>query len=119
TISMRIDPEPQRLAADERHIVALAIPGGGFAERCDQFVIELRLVRWTAAILDLAGDEDHGVAGDRELPLAALAPELQHDLAMVTDVEVGHALGARQARGIERHLHAERKLLGRFDATHR
>src|SRR5262249_33863722 len=116
--SIRIDPKPQRSAADERHVVALPFPGGGFGERCDQFVIELRLGRRTGAVLDLAGDEDHAVAGDRELSLAALAPELEHDLAVVTDVEVGDALGAGLARGIERHFHAERKAVGGLNAVH-
>ena len=88
------------------------LPGGGFAQGRDQFIIELRLVRRTGAVIDRAGDKDHGIARDRKLSLAALAPELQHDLAMVADIEVGHALGARLARCIERHLHAERKTVG-------
>ena len=87
--SVRVEPEAQRLGADEGDEIALPPPGRGFAQRRDQIVVGLRRVRRTGAVLHLAGDKDDGVAGDRELALAALAPEFEDDLAIVADVEVG------------------------------
>ena len=83
----------------------------------DQIIIGLGLLGRTGTVLHRAGDKDHGIAGDRELALAALAPELEHDLAVVADIEIGHAFGAGQPRGIQRHLHAERKAVGGFGAV--
>src|SRR6186713_2650304 len=75
-------PEAQRLGAEQGQHVALPLPGLDAAQRCDEFVVRLSPGRRAGTVLDLAGDEDHGVAGDGELALAALAPELQHHLAI-------------------------------------
>src|SRR5258708_38922389 len=72
--SIRIQPELECLRTHEEDGVALPSPGGRVGERGDQLVIGLGLVRRTGPVFDLARDEDDGVAGDRELALAALAP---------------------------------------------
>src|ERR1700741_4193218 len=83
---VRVDPEAQLLRAHQGDEVALAPPGRGIAERGDQIVVGLRAIRRAVSALHRAGDEDDGVAGHRELALAALAPELEHHLAVVADL---------------------------------
>ena len=38
---IRVDAKPQRLGADERDEIALPLPGRGFAQRDDQFIVGL------------------------------------------------------------------------------
>src|SRR4051812_30853834 len=84
---VRIDPEAQRLRACERYQVALPLPGCGFAQRRDQLIVGLRARRRTAAVLQGTCEKHHGIAGDGELPLAGLAPQLQRDLTAVADIQ--------------------------------
>ena len=49
--SIGIEPKPQRPGSDERHEIALPLPGRGLAQRRDQFVVGLRPRRRTGAIL--------------------------------------------------------------------
>src|SRR6201996_5231720 len=90
--SVRVDAELQRPCTDKGNGVAMTAPVGGFRQGGDEVVVGLRLVRRAGALLHLPGHEDHGIAGDRELALAALAPEFQHDFAVVADIEVRYAL---------------------------
>src|SRR5262249_41838856 len=108
---IRVEPETQRLRAGQGDEITLTAPGPDIAERRKQIVVGLRAVGRAIAILHRPGDKDDSVAGDRELALAALAPELESPLAFVADVERRDALGAGHARGIQRHLEAEGKLL--------
>src|SRR5438445_6235319 len=48
---VRIDPEAQRLGADERYEIALPPPGRGLAQCGDQFIVGLRARRRTGTIL--------------------------------------------------------------------
>src|SRR5439155_4796471 len=106
---VRIDAKPQRLRTDERHEIALPLPGAGFRQRRNQLVIGLRPVRRTGPVFHRAGDEDHGVARHRKLALAALAPEFEDDLAAVADFQVRYSLGSRLTPGIQRHFRSKRK----------
>src|SRR5882724_11451742 len=72
-----IDPEAQRPGADERHEIALPLPGRRLAQRRDQFIVGLRARRRTGTVLQRACDKDHGIARHRKLALAALAPEFE------------------------------------------
>ena len=108
---IRIDAKPQRFRADERDEIALPLPGGGIRQRRNQIVIGLRPVWRAAAVLHFAGDENHGIAGHRELALAALAPEFENDFAGVADFDVGNALRSRLTSDIERHFGSERKAI--------
>ena len=45
--SVRVDAKPQRLRADERHEIALPLPGARFRQRRDQLVIGLCAIRRT------------------------------------------------------------------------
>src|SRR5262245_41241000 len=86
---VRVDPEAQLLRADQGDEVALTPPGRRIAQGRDQIVVGLRAILRTAPVLHRAGHEDDGVTGHRELALAALAPELEHDLAIVADLKRG------------------------------
>jgi hypothetical protein len=78
--------ESQRLRSDEGNEIALPLPGRGFAQGGDQFVVGLRPRRRAVMILKRPGDKNHGIASDRELALAALAPQFQLRLAVVADL---------------------------------
>ena len=84
-----IDAKPQCLRAHERYQIVLPLPGAGFRQRRDQFVIGLRAIRRTGPVFHRAGDEDHGIARHRKLALAALAPEFEHHLAGFADLQIG------------------------------
>ena len=90
--------------SDEGDEIALPLPGGGLAQRRDQVVVGLRPRRRTGAILQRTGDKDHGVAGHRKLALAALAPQFEHDLAVVADLQVRQSLRSGLTRRVQRHL---------------
>jgi hypothetical protein len=55
--------------------------------RCDEIVVGLCPRRCAAPILQLTRDEDHGIAGDRELARAGLAPQIELGLAVVADLK--------------------------------
>src|SRR5438876_6383807 len=98
--SIGVEAESQRPGADEGHEITLPLPGGGFAQGRDQFIVGLRPRRRAGAIFDGTRDEDHGIAGDRELALAALAPQLKHGLAVVADFHVRQPFRS----GLTRHV---------------
>src|SRR6202043_1784454 len=104
-----IEKKPQRLGPEERDVIALPLPGRRFAQRREQFIVGLRPGLRTAAIFQRSGDEDDGIAGDRELAPAALAPQLNPGLAAVADLQRRQSLGAGLARSIQCHLESEWK----------
>src|SRR5262249_55734991 len=100
--SVRVDPELQRPRSDEGDKIALPLPGGGLGERDHQIVIQLRAVGRASTVLHWTWNKDHAVARHRELALAALAPELEDDLAIVADVKIGDPFRSGLTRRVER-----------------
>src|SRR5206468_7793723 len=87
-ILIGIEPEAQRLGADEGNEIALPLPGRRIAQGGDQIIVGLRAIRRAGPVLHRAGDEDHGIARDRKLALAALAPEFEYDFAGIADLQI-------------------------------
>ncbi len=90
-LSIRIQPKPQRLRPDERHCITAPLPVGGRAEIGDQLIVHRGLCVRATAVLHRAGDEDDGVAGDRELPL----PPLHHNSTRASPASPISRLGIR------------------------
>jgi hypothetical protein len=107
--SVGVDTEPERPGSDERNQIALPLPGGGLAQRRDQFIVGLRPRRRTSTVLQRAGDKDHRVARHRELAPAALAPQFQRRRAIVADLQRRQPLRPGLRRRIQCHLEPERK----------
>jgi hypothetical protein len=110
-VLVRVDLEPQRFRSHERDEIALPLPGRGCAQRRGQLIVGLRARRRTGAILQRTRDKNDGVAGYRKLALAALAPQLEDDLAAVADFEGRKPLRSRLTCHVQRHLKPERKLV--------
>src|SRR5579864_276022 len=85
--SVRVQVKLQGPGSHEGHLIAPPPPGGGFAERGNQIVVRLRPRRRTVAALQLAGNEDHRIARDRELACPGLAPQIELRLAIVADLK--------------------------------
>src|ERR1700733_10847239 len=112
--SIGVDVESQESGSRKGHQIAPPPPGGGLAERCDKVIVGLGPRRRTVAILQLTGNKDHRVAGDRELARAGLAPWIDFCFAIVAYLKRRNPLRSGLGQRIQHHLESEWKALIRI-----